>query len=259
MNRGIFTAASGMGVLQARMDTVSNNMANVDTTGFKQDKVEPASFPEMMLQERKRVSVASRVFNTWEQVGAASQGCLVAGLYTDYSNGVLNETGKETDLALTGGGFFAFEVQGSGGTRVLYSRDGELHLNNEGYLVNSRGDKILSEEGPVQVGAGSFTVSQDGTLTDSDNNQVKLMVVDFFDKNKLVKEGENYYSSPDGSRAAAADTGVKQGYLENSNVDVTVEMISMIEIMRAYEAGQKIIQAQDELLGQAINQVGTVR
>lgn len=259
MIRGIFAAASGLGVLQARMDATSNNLANISTTGFKQDRVQSAAFPDLILQEKVRVSVAGHGMGGWNTVGRTNQGVVVTGVFTDYNPGVLQETGKETDLAMSGEGFFAFEAGGQGEGRVFYSRDGELHRDGEGYLVNSRGRRILGEGGPVQVGGGSFTVSPDGMVTTADSSQVKLMIVDFADKTRLVKEGNGYFSASSGEGAAAEKPGVAQGFLEKSNVDVSAEMVNMIEIMRAYEAGQKLIQAQDELLGSAINQVGTVR
>lgn len=259
MIRGIFTAASGLGVLQARMDATSNNLANISTTGFKQDRVQSAAFPDLMLQEKVRVSVGRHGMGGWSTVGLTNQGVVVTGVITDHSPGVLQETGKETDLALPGEGFFAFQAGGQGEGRILYSRDGELHRDSEGYLVNSRGHRILGEGGPVQVGGGNFTVGPDGVVNTADNSQVKLLVVDFADKTKLVKEGNGYFSAPAGEGAAAGKPGVAQGFLEKSNVDVSSEMVNMIEIMRAYEAGQKLIQAQDDLLGSVINQVGTVK
>ncbi|MFZ5632049.1 MAG: flagellar basal-body rod protein FlgF [Bacillota bacterium] len=259
MIRGIFTAASGMGVLQARMDTTTNNLANVSTTGFKQDRVQSASFPDLMLQEKVRVNVGGFGTGVWAPVGRTNQGVAVTGVYTDHSSGILRETGKETDLALSGEGFFAFEVQEKGRARVLYSRDGELHRDAEGYLVDSRGHRIMGEGGPVQVGSGSFTVNPEGVVTTAGNEEIRLMIVEFPDKTRLAKEGDGYFSAPAGEGTAAASPGVSQRYLENSNVDVSAEMVNMIEIMRAYEASQKLVQAQDGLLDSAINRVGTVK
>lgn len=259
MIRGIYTAASGMGILQARMDATSNNLANVSTTGFKQDKVQTAAFPDFMLQEKVQVNVAGRLMSNWSQVGLTNQGSVVTGVTTDYGAGLLYQTEKETDLALSGEGFFAFESREGGENRVLYSRDGDLHRDAEGFLVNSRGDRLLGESGPVRVGAGNFTVDPGGLVKTADNEEIRLTVVDFPDKSKLVKEGNNYFSAPAGEGLALANPGVSQKFLEKSNVDVTTEMVNMVEIMRAYEASQKLVQAQDDLLGSAINQVGTVR
>ncbi len=259
MIRGIFTAASGLGVLQARMDATSNNLANLSTAGFKQDRVQMAAFPDLMLQERVRVSVGGIGMGGWEPLGRTNQGVVVTGVYTDYSPGILHETGRETDLALSGEGFFAFEAGGQGEAGVLYSRDGDLHRDSEGYLVNSRGHRILGENGPVRVGPGSFTVSPEGLVTTSDGAQTRLTIVNFPDKTKLVKEGDGYLSAPAGEAEAAERPGVTQGFLEKSNVDATAEMVNMIEIVRAYEAVQKIVQAHDQLLDNVINRVGTVK
>ena len=259
MIRGIYTAASGLGILQARMDATSNNLANVSTTGYKQDKVQVAAFPDLLLQEMVNVKIGGMRFGSWSPVGITNQGAVVTGVYTDHNAGILKETNKETDFALSGEGFFAFEARGEGEGRVLYSRDGELHRDSEGYLVNSRGHRILGENGPVQVGGGSFSVDSLGVVTTSENEQIKLRVIAFPDKNKLVKEGDNYFSASAGEGAAVDNPGVTQSYLEGSNVDVSAETVSLIEISRAYEASQKLIQNNDSLVGLAISQVGAVR
>lgn len=259
MIRGIYTAASGLGVLQTRMDATSNNLANISTNAFKQDRVLSSSFPNFMLQEKTRTGIAGRSFGSWAPIGRTNQGTVVSGVLTDYNAGVLKETGQETDLALSGEGFFAFEVQEENGSRVLYSRDGELHRDSEGYLVNSRGHRLLGENGPVQVSGGNFTVEATGVLLTSDNEETLLTILDFPEKSKLAKEGDSYYSALEGEGIAAENPGIKQGFLERSNVDLPIETVRMIEIVRAYEAGQKLLQAQDGLLDSAINRVGMVR
>ncbi|MFZ5644579.1 MAG: flagellar basal-body rod protein FlgF [Bacillota bacterium] len=259
MIRGIYTAASGMGVLQARMDSTSNNLANVSTTGYKQDKVQVSSFPDFLLQEKVKVKIGGLSFGNWSPVGYTNQGAAVTGVFTDHNTGVLKETGNETDLALSGEGYFAFEVTSGGERRVLYSRDGELSRDAEGYLVNTRGHRILGENGPVQVSSGEFTVDSSGVVTTADNEQIKLTIINFPDKSKLAKEGDNYFSASEGEGAESESPGVTQRYLERSNVDVSAESVNLIEIMRAYEASQRLVQSQDEMLDKAINSVGMVR
>ncbi|HBV96622.1 MAG: hypothetical protein JL50_16425 [Peptococcaceae bacterium BICA1-7] len=259
MIRGIYTAASGLGILQARMDATSNNLANVSTTGYKQDKVQVAAFPDFLLQEKARVRIGGMSLNNWSPVGYTNQGAVVTGVVTDHNSGILKETGKETDLALSGEGFFSYEVSDRDGTKVLYSRDGELQVDGEGYLVDTRGNRILGENGPVLVGGDGFTVDTSGVVTTAENEQIQLAVVQFGDKSRLVKEGGNYYSSLDGNGSEAVNPGVTQRFLETSNVDVSAESVNLIEIMRAYEASQRLIQRQDELTELAINKVGMVR
>lgn len=258
MLRGIFNAASGLGVLQARMDVTSNNLANVSTNGFKQDKVQMAAFPEFMLQEKMKLNIGGHELSEWSQVGRTNQGVAVTGVVTDFRTGIIQATEKETDLALSGDGFFAFEVKDGNGTKILYSRDGELSRDSEGYLVDTRGNRILGQDGPVNVGNGSFTVDSNGLLTTSGGEQIQLRILGVLEGGNLVKEGDNYFSFS-GEGVAPAKPGVSQGFLEKSNVDVSAEMVNMVEIMRAYEAGQKLIQTQDDLLNTSIKQVGKVR
>lgn len=256
MIRGLFTAASGLGVQQARIDVLSNNIANISTNGFKQDSVISKQFPEMLLLGKSQENLAGRKLSRWAPVGRTNQGVAVAGVVTDHSPGVLQETGRYTDLALAGKGFFTVQT---GDGRVFYTRDGQFHTDSRGYLVDSRGGRVLTDNGPALVGSTEFKVNAKGEITLADGTTFKLKVVDFDNPQELVKEGNNYLSAPSGGGAEAANPGVTQGYLERSNVDLASQMVNMVEVLRVYEAGQKLIQAHDELLGTVINQVGTVK
>ncbi|WP_104371636.1 flagellar basal-body rod protein FlgF [Desulfocucumis palustris] len=254
MIRGLYTVASGLGAQQARMDVVTNNIANVSTNGYKQDSVMTKPFPEMLLRE-KTVDNAGRRVARWSPVGFTNQGVAVSGFFTDQTAGILKETGRATDLALSGQGFFA--VQANGGE--LYTRDGQFHTDKEGYLVDSRGNRVLSDSGPVQVGDAEFTVDSGGVITLADGGTYQLRIVEFENPQNLVKTGDNYFDAGNGTAGEAASPGVTQGFLEQSNVDLATQMVQLVEIFRSYEAGQKAIQSQDELLAKAINQVGSVK
>lgn len=256
MIRGLFTAASGLGFQQARMDVISNNIANISTNGFKQDNVTSKQFPEMVLLGKIEETVSGRKMSRWSPVGSTNQGVAVSGVITDYSRGVMRETGRYTDLAIGGNGFFTVETNDG---RVLYTRDGQFHTDDQGYLADSRGGRVLTDNGPVQVGSAEFTVNSAGEIILADGTTLKLKIMEFENPGDLVKEGNNYLSAPSGGGSDSVNPGVAQGYLEMSNVEITSQVVSMVEVLRAYEAGQKLIQAHDELLGTVINQVGTVK
>ncbi|KJS15896.1 MAG: hypothetical protein VR69_11565 [Peptococcaceae bacterium BRH_c4b] len=257
MIRGLYTAASGLGAQQARMDAVSNNLANVSTSGYKQDTVLTKQFQEMLLQEKAVDNIGRRI-TRWSPVGYTNQGVAVSGFTTDYSAGVLKETGRKTDLALAGEGFFTVQTKGQN-ARVLYTRDGQFHTDSEGYLVDSRNNSVLSDGGPVLVGEDDFTVDSGGVISLSDGSTYKLKIVEFDEPQKLTKTGDNYFDAAGVADKTAATPGVTQGYLEQSNVNLATQMVNMVELLRSYEAGQKSIQSQDELLAKAINEVGTVK
>jgi flagellar basal-body rod protein FlgG len=238
------------------MDAVSNNLANVSTSGYKQDTVLTKQFREMLLQEKAVDNIGRRI-TRWSPVGYTNQGVAVSGFVTDYSAGVLRETRKNTDLALSGQGFFTVQTKGEN-SGVLYTRDGQFNIDAEGYLVDSRDSRVLSEAGPVQVGEADFTVDSSGVISLADGSTYTLRIVEFDAPENLTKVGDNYFDAAGAADKAAESPGVAQGYLEQSNVILATQMVHMMELMRSYEAGQKAIQAQDELLAKAINEVGTV-
>lgn len=257
MIRGLYTAASGLGVQQARMDAVSNNLANISTNGYKADTVLSRQFQEMLLRE-KAVDNIGRKITRWSPLGYTNQGVAVSDFVTDYSAGILKETGRKTDLALSGEGFFAVQTKGQN-SRELYSRDGQFHVDSEGYLVDSRDSRLLSDGGPVQVGEADFTVDSNGLISMTDGNTFQLKITEFSADQKIIKMGDNYFDAAGVTGKTAASPGVVQGFLEQSNVNLVTQMANMMELLRSYEAGQKAIQSQDELLAKAINEVGTVK
>ncbi len=257
MIRGLYTAASGLGVQQARMDAVSNNLANVSTNGYKGDTVLSKQFQEMLLREKTVDNIGRRI-TRWSPVGYTNQGVAVSDFVTDYSTGILKETGRKTDLALAGGGFFAVQTRGQSG-KILYTRDGQFHTDQEGYLVDSRENRVLSDAGPIQVGKADFTVDSGGVISLADGNTFQLRITEFDASQKITKAGDNYFDAAGATGKAATSPGVNQGFLEQSNVNLATQMVNMVELLRSYEAGQKSIQSQDELLAKAINEVGTVK
>jgi flagellar basal-body rod protein FlgG len=252
MLRGIYAAAAGMDVQQARLDVLSNNLANVRTAGFKKEDLLVGPFSELFLQYREepleRPEANPRV------VGRLNLGAQVYEVIPDLRNGPLQETFNPTDLALEGDGFFTVNTEE--GTR--YTRDGSFTLNQDGCLATSRGDLVLGENGPIAVGEGEFKVSSDGEVRSKGQVIDRLALAAF--KERLVKLENNYYVAPaDVQKAETVNLKVKQGYLERSNVQVADEMVDMIGIIHIYEANQKVVKALDELLDKAVNQVGSVK
>lgn len=258
MVRGLYTAYTGMINQQKRLDTVTNNLANASTTGFKREGLTSKSFDQMLTVKLNDLSVP--YLN--EGIGKMSLGVKIGENYTDYSQGSsLKETGNTYDLALAGNGFFTISyTDKKGNTSEKYTRDGEFTMDSEGYLRTLEGDYVQGEGGAIMIPVETSEVSirdngdiyADGEYVDS------LRIVDFEDYNNIEKFGENLYNVVDGATETESTAAVKQGYLEMSNINVVKEMVEMITISRAYESNQKLIQTEDDMLDKSVNQVGKV-
>ena len=257
MVRGLYTAYTGMINQQKRLDTVTNNLANASTTGFKREGLTSKSFDQMLTVKLNDLSVP--YLN--EGIGKMSLGVKIGENYTDYSQGSFKETGNTYDLALAGNGFFTISyTDKKGNTSEKYTRDGEFTMDSEGYLRTLEGDYVQGEGGNIMIPVETSEVSirdngdiyADGEYVDS------LRIVDFEDYNNIEKFGENLYNVVDGATETESTAAVKQGYLEMSYINVVKEMVEMITISRAYESNQKLIQTEDDMLDKSVNQVGKV-
>lgn len=262
MIRGLYTSAAGMDVQQAKIENLSNNLANASTPGFKKEDILIKSFPEMLLiqQGGLRKSGGSPVSDPPQRIGAMGTGALVTGTAIDYTMGMVQETGNSTDILLKGPGFLAVNVPAPGNPgRVCYTRNGSLTVDQAGYLVTNEGYRVLGETGEIKVGDTGFKVAADGTVEAGGDQLDKLQLVEFNNLNGLSKESDGIFVDNQGVGSPATATTVKQGFLEKANVNVIDEMSDLIAVTRTYETNQRLIQSQDELLAKAVNQVGSLR
>lgn len=259
MIRGIYTAAAGLDVQSARLDVISNNVANVATVGFKTDQVTQKSFPGLLLVASQPRPGDVPVGPGWRPVGVINQGAAVSGVFTDFAPGALQGTGKTTSLALTApDSFFAVADPANPGGEI-YTRDGDFAVNARGYLVDDRGRQVLGVNGPIQVNGSNFQVARDGQVSASGRPLDRLRIMQFNNPAVLVKVGDNCFRAPAGAALPAANPGVRQGYLEGSNVNTGAAMAGMVSALRAYETNQQTLQEENHLLDLAINQVGVLR
>lgn len=251
MVRGLYTAYTGMMNQQARLDVITNNLANASTVGYKKEGSTSQAFDSMYTQKIKDGSE----YYINRTIGKESLGVKIGETYTDYTQGSFKVTGNTYDLALEGDGFFNVSYTSkSGVTTTRYTRDGSFSVNNENMLVTEDGDYLLGEGGRIQVPHGAkITVDEEGNIYADDEYVDKLKITDFKDYNYLQKFGENLYTAVDGATEKTADCKVRQGYLEMSNINVISEMVEMITISRAYESNQKAIQTIDSSLEKSVN------
>ncbi len=267
MIRGWYTAASGMNAQQKRLDAVSNNLANVDTTSYKRDISVSKNFPELLIRRMNDDGVYKNPFGSADAapiIGKIGLGVELNELFTDFEQGSLKQTSSDSDFALEGEGFFA--VQTPSGER--YTRNGNFHVGVEGYLVTKEGYPVLGENGRIFLRDSEYTVNKDGEIyvrpiSDDEADSVlldRLKLVTFENPRYITKQGSSLYKDSAVSGPAVPAEGEKrpvvtQGFIEASNVNVVNEMVRMIEINRAYEANQKTIQAEDSMMSKLWNEV----
>lgn len=257
MVRQLYTAWTGMINEQKRLDVIANNLANSATVGYKKEGVTSQSFDQQLTFKIRDASVDWRK----EQIGTMSLGVKIGEVYTDYTQGSLRESGNTFDFAIDGDGFFAVEYTNANGEKsTQYTRAGQFTITSEGYVVDVDGNHLLAEGGYLQIPVDAVDVTvdiagnvyADGELVDT------IILTDFEDYDYLKKFGETRCYPVDGAVEKTASGVIRQGFTEQSNVNVVSEMVNMIAITRAYEAGQKVIQTVDSTLEEAANTIGSV-
>jgi len=277
--RGWYTGASGMRAQQFRLDAVANNLANVDTDGYKKDVAAFKAFPEMLIRRQDDDGVYKIPFGSADAapiVGKMGTGVELNELFTSFEQGAMKETSSDFDLAMDGKGFFT--VATPWGER--YTRNGSFFLGLEGFLETKEGYPVLGENGPIRVKSNNFQVDKEGRVWVNavypDDPDVfagresniweetvlldTLKIVSFDIDRYLEKQGSSLYRETETSGPAmiipeGERPKILQGFVEASNVNPVVEMVQMIEVNRAYEANQKIIQTHEAMLGTLINQI----
>ena len=255
MIRGWYTGASGMNAQQNRLDAISNNLANVDTAGYKRDITVSKSFPELLIRRANfdgmyEIPNGMGSADAAPVIGKVGLGVETNENYIDFSQGSFKISNTNTDIAFTGKGFYS--IQTPLGER--YTRNGNFLIGKEGILETKAGYPVLGEKGIIRLADDKFTVNEDGVLISQEGEEIdRFKVVRFDNERYLKKMGESLYSSNDISGPAHIAEGDErpgflQGYTETSNVNVVNEMVQMIEINRAYEANQKTIQSEDTMM-----------
>ena len=253
MSTALQIARSGLDALDQRMKTISNNLANVSTTGFKKDR---ASFASLMYQDDRSPGAASGADTQYATGLGTGTGVRVVGTERVHSQGTLQQTDNALDVAIDGAGFFA--VQLADGTQG-FTRDGGFKLSASGEIVTASGLR-LAQSLSIPDGASQVTISPDGIVTATVAGQAapvevgQLQLTRFLPPAGLLPLGDHLSREPAGSGpptigvAGQAGMGtIRQGMLEGSNVSTVQELVDMIETQRAYEINAKVINAADEM------------
>ena len=257
MNLSLYSAATGMEAQQLNLNTIANNLANVNTPGFKRSKIE---FQDLLYQQPRASGTDSGGGNLVPTGVEVGNGSRVAATSKVFTQGQLTNTGEKFDIAIQGDGFF--EVQRPDGT-TGYTRAGSFKLNAQGQVVTVDGLPILSGFQPIPPGATSVAVSEDGMVTVQSANGTQnfsLTLTRFANPSGLRSLGGNIYEesaasgSPETGKPGEQGFGrTIQGYIETSNVNIVEEMVNLIIAQRAYEINSKSIQTSDEMLQNVAN------
>jgi flagellar basal-body rod protein FlgG len=257
MLRALYSSAAGMESQQLNLDVIANNLANVNTTGFKKSKIE---FQDLLYDTTRSPGAEQSNGNqlpTGLQIGHGSRAVATSKVFTE---GELTQTGERLDMAIQGDGFF--QVTRPDGT-LAYTRDGAFKTSSTGQITTSDGLSVQSGFQPIAVGTTGVTVSPDGTVSTTSStgtSSFQVQLYRFANPAGLQSVGGNLYIETPASGTPESGTpnqsgygSLQQGYLEMSNVKVVEEMVNMIVAQRAYEVNSKAVQASDEMMQQANN------
>ncbi|MEZ0368854.1 MAG: flagellar basal-body rod protein FlgF [Candidatus Sericytochromatia bacterium] len=277
MTRGFYAATAAMMSDIERFDTVANNLANVNTHGYKRHQTLHHDFQQgfvnriqtaqMRLQTNDKGQLERDMVTGGPQmIGHLGTGTFVTGNWTHFDEGALEETQSPFDMAIKGDGFFCYEGP-DGETR--YTRNGHFKISGqggmEGQLVTAEGFPVLGEGGPITLDpTARFTVDAQGHIFSNGQEIDQIKLVRFERPQNLLNEGANSYTKlvdqeelpVNDARDPKSGAEIAQGFLEQSNVNVASQMVEMISAMRSYQASQKALQSEDDMTGRLINDVG---
>ncbi len=259
-NEATYAAAAGALVQEKRLEVLSNNLANIDTIGFKADRAVFSTY----LNDKLKMSVSEAKAQTSNtntipvsSFRQSNSQVKFEGIKTDFSAGQIKQTGNVLDVALEGKGFFCVEVENG---MEQYTRKGNFKLNEDGQLVTHEGALVLGNGGKdITLGDGEITIDELGNILVDGTKCSALKIVDFSNPEQLIKTGDaSFIPGAPGVKGKEADViKVKQGFVERSNVNPIKVMTEMIEVHRAFESYQKVIRSMDDMLSKSIAEVGS--
>lgn len=242
----MITTNRNLHILEKKQENLSTSVANLNTAGYKEQELIQSTLLEGNLFNRLEGPNLDQPLN----VGGLPLGNQIDGVYRDFSQGGIKMTNSSTDLAIQGDAFFTVETAGG----VAYTRNGNFTVDAAGFLATQAGQLVLSTTNePIQVNRLQFTVSNNGTILETGQ---QLQLTAFADPNGLTSTGDTLFTGEGGMMTG--DSTVLQTALETTNTNMADVMIDVMQISREYEANQKILQAADQTLQKAVNEIGKV-
>ena len=245
MSGGMYLSAAGAMAQQMRLEVLANNIANINTSGFKGEKT---------IFRVEDQSVTAPENGAADEIQALSPYSPPFETRVDFSQGALQKTGNPLDVAINGNGFFSVQTPDG----IQYTRQGSFSLNEQGMLIAPDGYEVQGEGGGITIEAGKVEIDMDGGILVDGEEVGRLKITDFENPDTLQKAGNSRFIATEKSVAVDAPDGttISQGHIESANVSPILAMTEMIETTRAFEAYQKVIQTVDEATGTSIDQVG---
>ncbi|HXL02812.1 MAG TPA: flagellar basal-body rod protein FlgF [Candidatus Atribacteria bacterium] len=246
MIRGIYTATSALNLQELKQETWANNIANLDTPGFKKELTWAEAAQEANLF---RFLSSQNPYPLGEMTAGVQPG---TEKITDFSPGRLEETGNSLDLAIEGDGFFVVSTPSG----EAYTRAGNFQLDGEGRLVTVSGYPVMGEGGEIILpDRGTVSVDEQGNILVDGEEIEQLRIVDFANRSAIRKSGENLFIAEGVAPQETTNFNLRQGFLEKSNLDPVEAMVTMMEALREYEIAQRMLVSQDEALQKAVNNI----
>ena len=250
MFRGFYNLTSGMLSQGRRLDVVSNNITNISTAGYKADHYTDSTFQEVMLSR-----VGNKDKSRSQEIGQQSYILAPSELFTDYTQGGLEETGLPLDFAIDGEGYFAIDREG----QVAYTRAGSFTLDDEGYLTLAGQGRVLDDEGQaIQLPTDKLYVDQTGGIYSeiSRNYLATLGVYSFPDNGALEQNDRGLFTG--GGAAISENYTILHGAVERSNVNMVQEMVSMMTTQRALQSAAQMSRIYDQVITRATSELGRI-
>ncbi|OJU14287.1 MAG: hypothetical protein BGN88_08845 [Clostridiales bacterium 43-6] len=242
MISGFYAASSGMLTQNQNINTIGNNIANAQTTGYKKETLVTSTFGDHLEYNM-----------SGDEVGSSNFGKTAAGTYTAFSQGIIEDSDRTLDFAINGSGFFTVDVGGA----VALTRNGRFCVDENGYLTNEKGNRVQGQAGDIFVGTANFTVNSFGEIAVNGKQTDTMKIACPADVSGLVKIGDGLYINA--GEGTVPFTGmVLQNALEASNVSMSDEMTSMIAGSRAFQSCSQIIRMLDQIMQKSANELGKV-
>lgn len=252
MVRGFYSAAAGVLNQQKAFNTVSNNIANASTAGFKNQGALNSSFGEHLVS---RMSANNDIAKS--NIGSGAFMTVNTSNYTDFSQGIMENTGNQMDFAIQGEGLFLVRTQTNGD---VLTRNGKFEIDGDGDLAISGMGKVLDDgKNPIAMETTDISVSQGGSITSGDKSVATLFIASKGDAEKLTSVGTGAFKSDDEYvKEEVANFSVVQGTLEKSNIDISQEMSKIIAGQSRYQSCTQILKIYDKINEIAVNQIGRI-
>jgi len=254
--RGFYTSVSGLITLQNEQEVITNNIANVNNTGYKKRQLTKQSFEDVMISNRQKLVGDKYVKN---DIGNLNLGVKVNDVDTAFTQGSFKATDSDTDFAIDGRGFFVAK----NGNQEVYTRDGNFKINQQGYLITNDGSEVLGTNNttgarePIYIGDSKFSLDGENNIDiEGIGATHKLLTADLQNYNSLEPLGDNYTTVD--TPIYNATVNVRQNFLETSNVDPSKELLNLMEVKRQFETNQKFVKMQDETVQKAATELGRV-